>query len=142
MIWYGRGYSDRPKVKHTTDLYIRQLFELLEALKLTDQKINLIGFSLGAGIAASFAVQYPQMIERICLIDPVHPEDMPSAPGKIWQTMSKIRFLAIGVDQKVIDGLQFNFYNYEDFPDFEEQFSEQMAVQRLRAVTHFDHDRF
>ena len=126
---FGRGYSDRPKIEYNNDLFVRQLLELLQTLELTGHQIKLVGFSLGAAICASFAVQYPQLVHKICLIDPVHPQDMPSAPGKIWQTFSKIRFLAISVDQKVIDGLPNNFYNYDNFPDFEEQFSEQLAYK-------------
>ena len=43
-------------------------------------------------------------------------------------------FLAVSIDQKVIDGLPFNFYNYEDFPDFEEQLSERMQYKGSAAA--------
>jgi pimeloyl-ACP methyl ester carboxylesterase len=123
---FGRGYSDRPHVRYDVDLYVSQLIELLEALELTGQKINLVGFSLGAAICATFAIHYPHLVKRICFIDPVHPADMSSVPSKIWKTIVKFRYLAISIDQNVIDGLPNNFYRYEDFPDFEEQFTAQL----------------
>ncbi len=131
---FGRGYSDRPKLQHNIDLYVRQLAELLEALNLNRQKINLVGFSLGAAVAAAFAFAHPDLAKRICLIDPVHPADMPDAPSGIWKMFLKIKFLAVTVDQKVIDGLPYNFYCYEDFPDFEDQLSDQLQYKGSAAA--------
>src|SRR5262245_58120828 len=33
--YYGRGYSDRPIIPFTDDMYVKQLFELLNAVNLT-----------------------------------------------------------------------------------------------------------
>ena len=133
---FGRGYSDRPKVNYSIDFYVRQLFELLEALELSGKKINLIGFSLGAAICSAFTFEYADLVKKLCLIDPVHPVDMPAAPGKIWKALLRFKFLTVSLDQKVIDGLPNNFYRYEDFPDFEEQFCEQLQFKGFaQAIT-------
>lgn len=142
---FGRGYSDRPNIQHSLDNYVSQLQELLKVLNLNDQKMSLFGFSLGAGIAAAFAAQQADQVHRICLIDPIHPDDMPDPPAKIWKKILKLKFMAVTVDQKVIDGLPYNFYRYEDFPDFEEQLSEQLQYKRSAlAITStlidFDYD--
>lgn len=126
---FGRGYSDRPKAQYSVDLYVRQLSELLEALALSGKKINLVGFSLGAAIGAAFAAENAASVKRICLIDPVHPADMPAAPGKIWRSLLRFKFLTVSLDQRVIDGLPNNFYRYEDFPDFEDQFCDQLQYK-------------
>ena len=50
---YGRGYSDRPKLKYNMNLYINQLEELLEYLSIDE--VILYGLSMGAPIAINFA---------------------------------------------------------------------------------------
>ena len=42
--YYGRGYSDRPDIAYSQDLYVRQLAELLDAVHIT-QPIDLAGLS-------------------------------------------------------------------------------------------------
>ena len=56
--YYGRGFSDRPDVPYTQDLYVRQLVELLDSLKVSDS-IDLAGLSLGGSIVTSFADRFP-----------------------------------------------------------------------------------
>src|SRR5512143_396463 len=43
---FGRGFSDRPDTKYNIDLFVRQLTELLDALRLSPP-LNLIGLSMG-----------------------------------------------------------------------------------------------
>ena len=133
---YGRGCSDRPKAPYNLDLYVRQLSELLQALGLREQALNLIGFSFGTAIPAAFALQSPDLVRRICLIGPIHPADMPAPPAKIWKSLLNFRFLAANLDHSLIQGLPNNFYQYDAYPDFEEQFSEQLAYKGYaRALT-------
>lgn len=65
---FGRGFSDRPRLNYDIDLFVRQLKDLLDALKI--KNVNLIGLSMGGPITASFAKQYPGMVEKLVLIDP------------------------------------------------------------------------
>ncbi|MES0864731.1 alpha/beta hydrolase [Ruegeria sp. SCPT10] len=67
---YGRGYSGRKDVKHTTELFTHQLTQLLEKLKLNDQKLNIIGYSMGGAIAARFVSERLGNVERLLLIAP------------------------------------------------------------------------
>jgi pimeloyl-ACP methyl ester carboxylesterase len=66
---YGRGYSDRPKLKYNLELFTRQLKELIVALELSNP-LNLIGLSMGALIALSFADQYRRKVAKLILISP------------------------------------------------------------------------
>jgi len=59
---YGRGYSDAPDVPYSTPLYTTQLALLLQYLGWSSTRI--VGFSMGGGIAASFAAQFPQLVDR------------------------------------------------------------------------------
>jgi len=76
---FGRGYSDRPDAVYNTELYRRQLNELLTALKIKPPA-NLAGVSMGAAIAADFTDHYPEKVENLCLMDPVgFPVNLPAS---------------------------------------------------------------
>jgi pimeloyl-ACP methyl ester carboxylesterase len=65
---FGRGFSDRPKVRYDIDLFCKQLRELLDTLGF--EQINLMGLSMGGPITASFTVRYPQTVQKLVLVDP------------------------------------------------------------------------
>ncbi len=67
---YGRGRSARPDVEHTTALFTDQLTELLEELNLNQEKLNIVGYSMGGAIAASFVGDRLDDVERLLLIAP------------------------------------------------------------------------
>lgn len=66
---FGRGFSDRPIVNYDTDLFERQLNELLTQLEI-NQPVHLIGYSMGAVIAADFTRRHQDQIASITLIAP------------------------------------------------------------------------
>jgi len=66
---FGRGFSDRPYADYNIDLFVRQLADLLDALRLV-RPICLIGLSMGGPIAATFTARHPQRVEKLVLIDP------------------------------------------------------------------------
>jgi len=67
---YGRGYSDRPEGPYNLDLFVRQIDELLTALKI-DQPVDMVGISMGGYITAGFANRYPDRVRRMVMISPV-----------------------------------------------------------------------
>lgn len=66
---FGRGFSDRPYADYNIDLFVRQLTDLLDALRLV-RPVCLIGLSMGGPIAATFTERHPQRVEKLVLIDP------------------------------------------------------------------------
>ena len=66
---YGRGYSARPEVNYTKDFYVSTLFELKTFLNI-DQKIHLVGYSMGAPIAGYFATEFSDLISSVNFIAP------------------------------------------------------------------------
>ena len=69
----GHGKSDpRPEgsTYHFTD-YVGDLFRAMSSLGI--ERCNLIGHSLGAGIAATFAATFPEKVNRLILIDGLGP---------------------------------------------------------------------
>jgi pimeloyl-ACP methyl ester carboxylesterase len=67
---FGRGYSDRPDVEYDRALYQRQLDNLLRELDITG-RVHLVGVSFGAAIAATFAKENPDRVDRLVFIAPV-----------------------------------------------------------------------
>ncbi|MEP3442754.1 MAG: alpha/beta hydrolase [Sulfitobacter sp.] len=66
---YGRGYSDRPKGAQTKAFFTDQLEDLLEHLKI-EAPFHMIGYSMGAAIAAGFAAAHPGRVRRLVLLAP------------------------------------------------------------------------
>ncbi|MBE9479416.1 MAG: alpha/beta hydrolase [Chloroflexi bacterium] len=66
---YGRGLSDRPRLRYNIELFRRQLLQLLDALNLS-QPLALVAFSMGAPIALSFMDKYPKRVPKLVLIAP------------------------------------------------------------------------
>jgi pimeloyl-ACP methyl ester carboxylesterase len=65
---FGRGLSDRPDVRYDPALYERQLSELLRALAI--DSAHVVGWSMGAIIAARLAQAQPERVSRLVLIAP------------------------------------------------------------------------
>ena len=65
---FGRGYSDRPRLRYDKALFVRQLAELLDAAGM--QQADLVSLSMGGPIAAEFAFRFPKRVRRLAFIDP------------------------------------------------------------------------
>ncbi|MFD0860334.1 alpha/beta fold hydrolase [Roseovarius aquimarinus] len=66
---YGRGYSDRPRGAQDADFFAGQL-EALLADQGIEEKITLLGYSMGGMIAPRFAVRNPGRLRRMILLAP------------------------------------------------------------------------
>lgn len=63
----GRGLSDKPSTGYSLQHHIQDIFCLLDDLK--QERIVLMGHSLGAFISLAFAANYPERTEKIILMD-------------------------------------------------------------------------
>ena len=79
---YGRGFSDRPKIAYTKKLYDQELLDLLNALGV-EQPIHLLGYSMGGGIATTFATNHPERVKSLLLVAPVGIMPKPSGLPKL-----------------------------------------------------------
>ncbi|MBA3923667.1 MAG: alpha/beta fold hydrolase, partial [Nostocaceae cyanobacterium] len=64
----GFGDSEHPQIHYSIDFEVECLAEYLEALKL--RHVYLVGHSLGAWVAASYALKYPDQIGGLVLLAP------------------------------------------------------------------------
>lgn len=66
---FGRGWSDRPKLKYDVDFYDATLLGLLDKLEVS-QPVGLVGLSMGGPIVAEFAARHPERVEKVFLFVP------------------------------------------------------------------------
>ncbi|KAK4218869.1 alpha/beta-hydrolase [Rhypophila decipiens] len=71
---YGRGWSDNPTdVPHDEQLYVSQIMFALASSQLSwtgSSALHLFGYSLGGGLAISFARYFPDMLKSLSLLAP------------------------------------------------------------------------
>jgi pimeloyl-ACP methyl ester carboxylesterase len=63
----GRGLSDKPSAGYSMQHHMRDIVYLLDDLK--QERIVLMGHSLGAYISLAFAANYPERMEKLILMD-------------------------------------------------------------------------
>lgn len=66
---FGRGLSDRPHTRYNIDLFVNQLHDLLDELRLS-RPVHLIGLSMGGPITGTFTARFPDRVKSLTLIDP------------------------------------------------------------------------
>ena len=82
---YGRGLSDAPNTKQTTEFFVTQLDELLAHEGLTED-LTLVGYSMGASIATAFAATEPHRMKRLILLAPAGIKTVESDFSKFCRT--------------------------------------------------------
>ncbi|MFX1518715.1 MAG: alpha/beta fold hydrolase [Promethearchaeota archaeon] len=133
---FGRGYSDRPKVKYNMDLFIQQLFELVNQLGLAQKKFSLVGLSMGGGICVVFADKYPELVKKVSLIDPIGFPTEKSAFSSLLKIPRLNKLILRRFNhEKLIENQKGDFYHYNKFDEYLEKYAEQMRYAGwLRAI--------
>lgn len=62
----GHGQSARPRADYSVAAYANGMRDLLTLLDV--DRVTVVGHSLGGGVAAQFAYQYPERCERLVLV--------------------------------------------------------------------------
>jgi pimeloyl-ACP methyl ester carboxylesterase len=137
---YGRGYSDRPLVRYTMDLFVKQLFELVEKLELTKDKLNLIGLSMGGGITVVFADNHPTLVKKVSLIDPIGFSMGYNYLMSILKIpiLNNIMLKLYLSHNRIIETQKEDFYQYGKIDEYLLQYSEQLKykgfIQAIRST--------
>lgn len=130
--YYGRGYSDRPAVSDTPDLYVRQLAQLLDALGIRDP-VALAGLSFGGSVVTSFADRYPERVRSLIYIDPAfrEPRALPFLTGWpfAWNFVT-----AIFDERSWADAQRGDFLHPERFPDWPTRYRLQLQYRGFRRA--------
>jgi len=128
--YYGRGYSDRPAIPFSDEMYVRQLDQLLKNVHITGP-IDLVGISFGGSFITSFADQYPDRVRSLVYFDPSirRPyslslfEHMPL----VWSYFTVLLDERFWADDQLAD-----FLHPERFPDWPTRYRDQMQFKGFR----------
>jgi pimeloyl-ACP methyl ester carboxylesterase len=130
--YFGRGYSDRPPIPFTDDMYVRQLDELLKALRI-DSPIDLAGISFGGSLITSFADRYPDRVRSLIYFDPSvrKPYDLALVDHvpAVWNYLTTV------LEQRYwAEGQLGDFLHPERFPDWTKRYEDQMQYKGFRRA--------
>lgn len=124
---YGRGLSDRPKVDYTTDLYDRQLLQLLDSLHVSE-RIDLAGVSMGGLVTGTFTGRHPTRVRSLTLVDPVAGATGGGPAVMGWPVIGPYLWQTLAVPT-LADGQASDFINPAAFPDWAPRYREQMRYR-------------
>jgi len=122
---FGRGFSDRPAVDYDPVLYRTQLHDLVTSLKL-QTPVSLAGVSFGGAVVSDFVVHYPQLTDKIILVDPVYSFGKIDAPEIIANYK-----MAVEHEQQASGQLD-DFKYPEQFPGWVDRYKVQMRYKGFR----------
>jgi pimeloyl-ACP methyl ester carboxylesterase len=131
---FGRGFSDRPRLKYDINLFVQQLCDLLDGLNFS--RVNLIGLSMGGAIASSFTVNSPQRVCQLVLIDPIGVQPMPLNllyKAAILPGISEL-ILGLAGAEKMVNGLASDFFDTTHINLFRNQYREQMQIKGFKRA--------
>jgi pimeloyl-ACP methyl ester carboxylesterase len=130
--YFGRGYSDRPSIPFTDEMYVRQLQQLLNAVHINGS-FGLIGISFGGSFITSFADKYPDRVGALVYFDPSirRPyglsllEDLPP----LWNYVTAIMDERSWATDQMGD-----FFHPERFPDWPQKYRDQLQYKGFRRA--------
>jgi pimeloyl-ACP methyl ester carboxylesterase len=67
---YGKGFSDRPEGSYSQEFYRKQLLDLLDTLGI-NKPVDLVGLSMGGGLAVDFTANHPDRVRKLALASPI-----------------------------------------------------------------------
>ena len=127
--YFGRGWSDRPNIPLTQEVYVHQLSGLLDSLKVTSP-VTLAGLSYGGTVITSFASMHPKRVGALIYVDPAirTPTTLP------WYL--KLNIVGDLVFQwqarNWAAGQLTDFLHPEQFPGWAERYKPQMTYKGFR----------
>lgn len=64
----GFGFSDRPDIHYTPDVFVKALVEFMR--RVVSQPADLVALSLGGEFAARVAIEVPELVNSVTLLSP------------------------------------------------------------------------
>ncbi|HEV8364264.1 MAG TPA: alpha/beta fold hydrolase [Gemmatimonadaceae bacterium] len=129
--YFGRGYSDRPKLRYDLATYDQQLTELLDSLGVRGL-VDVAGLSMGGAIAANFADRHPDRVRTLTLVDP--------GIGVFAETPFPFSVPVLGefaltvTASQTAKGQLTDFLHPERYPDWVKRYEPQMRYKGFRRA--------
>ncbi len=132
---FGRGFSDRPRLRYNIHLFVRQLRGLLDAL--TIEQVHLVGLSMGGAVSAAFVERYPERVKSHILIDPAGAQPIPLSWTLKAAQLPFVGELALGLfgSESLVKGIASDFFSSDLIQQFQANYRVQMQYKGfLRAI--------
>jgi pimeloyl-ACP methyl ester carboxylesterase len=132
---FGRGLSDRPRTKYDLPLYIRQLSDLLTALKIA-RPVTLVGLSMGGPIVIAFQDRYPEQVCSLILIDPCGASPIGLSWVLNFTKLPLIGDLVIGLfgSESMVKGIASDFFGQQLVEHFQAKYRIQMRYKGFKRA--------
>jgi pimeloyl-ACP methyl ester carboxylesterase len=129
--YFGRGWSDRPRIPLTQEVYVHQLAGLLDSLHVT-APVTLAGLSYGGTVITSFAAMHPNKVGALVYVDPAirTPAEVP------WYLkLDLVGDLVFQWQSRTwAEGQLGDFLHPERFPDWPDRYRPQMTYKGFRRA--------
>ena len=125
----GWGASDKPMTIYHGGVFAEFLARFMKEIGVP--KAALIGQSMGAGVALQMAVKYPQMVERMVLVNGggfTSPNDPPRAGAPDWHARQIANAGTLGESREYLEKM---YYNHSLITD---ELVEHNLILRLRSA--------
>ncbi|RJP55031.1 MAG: alpha/beta hydrolase [Anaerolineaceae bacterium] len=132
---FGRGLSDRPRVRYDIHLFVRQLKDLLDALEISEP-VHLAGLSMGGPVSAAFVNQYPDRVKSHILIDPAGTKTIELSPILRLAKLPILPDIVFGLagDGSLLKGIASDFYDPALVEQFIGQYKPQMRIKGFKSA--------
>jgi pimeloyl-ACP methyl ester carboxylesterase len=131
--YYGRGWSDRPRVTYNQALFVRQLDALLDSLKVT-QPFDLAGLSFGGTVVTSYVAAHPDRVRTLTYVDPVFNNGRTPAPAERSELRWDWEMVMKNGAAKMALGQLDDFYHPERHPDWVDRYRVQQQFKGTREA--------
>ena len=131
----GFGKSEKPETDHMIPTYSSYLDDFLNELGI--EKFRLIGHSLGGAISLQYALDHPEKVEKLILVDPSPPD------GLSFSLFQKLLYKIVKRSDRIIKRY-FNEIVSEDHPLYEELWEDATSMKKsaveghVKALEEFD----
>lgn len=130
---YGRGFSARPDIDYTIDLFVEQLSQITSTLNIK-QPFHLAGLSMGGPITTRFAHQHPEKVKSLSLLAPLvfTPES---------RDLTLVRLPVIGeylaavvMMPKIKNGIERSAFDPASYPEWYENMAQHIHYKGYRRA--------
>lgn len=133
---FGRGFSDRPRVRYDIHLFVRQLKDLLDALGIKEP-VHLAGLSMGGPISAAFMDKFPERVKSHILVDPAGAKPIPLSWTLKAAKLPIVAELVLGLfgGESLVKGIASDFFSHGLIKQFQNNYRIQMRYKGfIRAI--------
>ncbi|MEZ4907782.1 MAG: alpha/beta hydrolase [Saprospiraceae bacterium] len=129
------GYGKSSKIPHSGKMtyYGEVIMDLIDKLNL--KNVSIAGHSMGGQIAITIALQFPDKIEKLILVDPAGFEDFHPGQRKWFKDVMTPNLVRLTTVESIETNLATNFYNMPKSAQF-------MIDDRIAIRTAKDFDAY